>query len=105
MAILVPLLSVPAEVDAIFRVSLVFFASESLAAAFGIAVFCLWEVTTMIALYFTVIVLAANMVMVLYYNHLSVAHGDTVDTFFDAFIGMYIFLESAGAFLIQNCLG
>ena len=96
MAILVPL-GVAPEVDAIVRVSMVFFASESLSAAFGVTLYCMWEVTTMIALYCTVIVLSANIVMLMYYNDLSPYYGETVDTFFDAFIAMYIFLESGGA--------
>ena len=96
MVVLLPL-GVAPEVDAIVRVSMVFFASESLSAAFGVTLYCMWKVTTMISLFFTVIVLSANVVLVMYYNDLSRSSGDTVDTFFDAFIGMYIFLESAGA--------
>ena len=103
MAILVPL-GVAPEVDAIFRVSMIFFASESLSAALGVVSFCMWEVTTMIALYCTVLVLTANLVMVMYYHELSENYGDTVSTFFDAFIAMYVFLESAGAFAFNICV-
>ena len=81
--------------DALLAVTMVFFASKKLTAALRVCLSCVIQVMSMIILFFTVVSIAAIFCSALYHDKLDPDTGQTLDTFFDSFISMYVFLEGA----------
>ena len=56
---------------------------------------CVWEVRSMLAFFFTMVVLTSELAFLLWSNKLDPDTGQVIDDFYSAFVGAYVFLESA----------
>ena len=55
---------------------------------------CVWEIRQAIAYYFTIVILGAHAIFILYCNKLDGSTGDVVTDYYEAFVRMYIFIDS-----------
>lgn len=55
---------------------------------------CVWEVRSMLAFFFTMVVLTSELAFMLWSNKLDPDTGQVVDDFYSTFVGAYVFLES-----------